>query len=302
MIALRGIQKYFPSNGVTALDHADFDLRPGEIHALLGENGAGKSTLMHILAGHLIPGGGHIFIDGRETRFRSPADALAGGIGMVRQHPSLTPGFTVWEDCILGAEPRSAGYINRGTARKLVRALSERWHFDLPIDQPTGRLTVSQRQKAAVLALLFRNTKFLIFDEPTAVLSPLEAEGIFGLFRALRSGGKGIVLISHKLEETLGIADRVSVLRKGKTVAVMPAAALKPETLSALMFGGNTFSMEGLTQEIAQTTGTITLSVQNLSITAPGRPFIRGLSLDLPGGKILGIAGVRDSGLETLEL
>jgi simple sugar transport system ATP-binding protein len=238
MVELRGIGKYFPAGGVTALEGASFELRPGEIHALLGENGAGKSTLMQILAGYLKPGAGGIFLGGEERRFAAPADALAAGIGMVRQHPGLNPGFRVWEDCVLGAEPCRGFFLDRRKARNRVRELSDRWGFGLPLDQGTETLTVSQRQKAAVLSLLLRDARWLIFDEPSAVLSPGETEGLFRLFRLLAAGGTGIVLISHKLDETLALAGRVTILRRGKTVAAsLPAASLSAEAAGALMFG-----------------------------------------------------------------
>ncbi|MDR3343720.1 MAG: ATP-binding cassette domain-containing protein [Treponema sp.] len=312
MVTMRGIRKYFPTNGVYALDNTDFDLDPGEIHALLGENGAGKSTLMHIMAGYLEPTAGHVLVDGRERRFATPAAALTAGIGMVRQHPNLTPGFKVWEDCILGAEPGSALRLNPRLARNRVRSLSERWGFKLPVEADTRSLTVSQRQKAAVLALLFRNTGYLIFDEPTAVLTPDETEGLFELFRMLKAEGKGVVLISHKLEETLALADRVTVLRKGKTLATRSTALLHGDELRDLMFGIEEglkgTEVSGLSGGIAQTgkpsavQETGVLSIRDLSVELPGRPFIRNLNVELLPGAIMGIAGVRDSGLETLEL
>jgi simple sugar transport system ATP-binding protein len=314
VVELRRIRKIFASNGVAALDNAEFDLRGGEIHALLGENGAGKSTLMHIMAGYLRPGAGRILVDGKEHRFRAPTDALAAGIGMVRQHPQMTPGFTVWEDCILGAEPRRMGLVNRRKARRMVRGLSERWGFDLPIDKTVDALTISQRQKAATLALLFRGenagmarVRFFIFDEVTAVLSPQETEGLLRLFKRLKAEGKGIVIISHKLAETAGIADRVSVLRKGRTVAAAAASSLDAETIGALMFGTDrardtdrvAIQVKPAARRASTGTG---LFVQGLALEARGRPFIRNVTIDLPLGKIVGIAGVRDSGLETLEL
>jgi simple sugar transport system ATP-binding protein len=317
MIELRRIRKTFASNGVAALDNAEFELRSGEIHALLGENGAGKSTLMHIMAGYLKPGAGQILVDGKERRFNSPRDALAAGIGMVRQHPLVTPGNAVWEDCILGAEPHTLGLVNRRKARQMVRGLSERWGFDLPIDKTVDTLTISQRQKAAILALLFRGEsagaaehriRFFIFDEVTAALSPQETEALMGLFGRLKAEGKGIVIISHKLKETAGIADRVSILRRGRTVAAA-AASLDIETIGALMFGmdrrdagaGATVFVKPAAQT-ASTAKRPGLLVRGLALEARGRPFIRNVSIDLPPGKIVGIAGVRDSGLETLEL
>ncbi|MDR2069438.1 MAG: ATP-binding cassette domain-containing protein [Spirochaetaceae bacterium] len=310
MVELRGIGKYFPVNGVYALDNAGFELLPGEIHALLGENGAGKSTLMHIMAGYLKPSKGTIGINGKEQHFAAPADALAAGIGMVRQYPNLVPGFKVWEDCILGSEPSSGPFINRKKARDQIRSLSERWGFDLPIDRSTDSLTVSLRQKTAVLALLLRDAAYLVFDEPTAVLTPGETQGLFALFTQLKAEGKGIVLISHKLEETLGLADRVTILRKGKTVAVRPSASLDRKSLGNLMFGleeeaepkGPSQPGSPPRREIRAGSKPAALSVCNLSVELPGRPFIRGVDLEVSPGKILGIAGVRDSGLETLEL
>jgi simple sugar transport system ATP-binding protein len=301
-----------------ALDNAGFDLRDGEIHALLGENGAGKSTLMHILAGYLKPGAGQILIDGKERHFNAPADALAAGIGMVRQHPRMTPGFTVWEDCILGAEPHRMGLVNRRKAREMLRGLSERWGFDLPLEKTVDALTISQRQKAAVLALLFRGEATgaaehrigrFIFDEVTAALSPQETGGLFRLFGRLKAEGKSIVIISHKLEETAGIADRVSILRRGRTVATADASSLDAATIGALMFGADrkedtnsSAAPPKAVEKPASPRAAAGLLVEGLALEAPGRPFIRSVAIDLPPGKIVGIAGVRDSGLETLEL
>jgi simple sugar transport system ATP-binding protein len=239
---------------------------------------------------------------------------------MVRQYPRLTPGFTVWEDCVLGAEPRAGPFFDRKAARALVLDLSGRWGFDLPVDSSTGSLTVSQRQKAAVLALLLRRVQYLIFDEPTAVLTPRETDRFFGLLKRLKAEGRGIVLISHKLEETMALADRVTVLKKGRTVAVRSAASLTGRELGNLIFGavspgdpdpalsvrsppaaGGT--PEGRSPENLSAAGEgACLVMERVSVEIPGRPLIRNSSLILRRGTILGIAGVRDSGLETLEL
>ncbi|MHB9292709.1 ATP-binding cassette domain-containing protein [Hollandina sp. SP2] len=317
-VQLQGIQKYFPINGVHALENTDFDLHRAEIHALLGENGAGKSTLMHIMAGYMAPTAGRILVDMEDQRFTSPADALALGIGMVRQHPCLPPGFRVWEACILGAEPGFLCFLHPRKARNQVRNLSERWGFDLPLERDTRDLTVSQRQKTAVLALLLRQAQYLIFDEPTAVLTPKETQGLFELFRLLKREGKGLVLISHKLEETMAMADRVTVLRKGKNRASRSARSLGNETLQSIMFGidhkkrtrpvkdralGADSSLNrSLPTPLGGISSAPLLVVQGLSVEVPGRPFIRQIGLELFPGTILGIAGVRDSGLETLEL
>ena len=300
-VEMRGIRKYFPANGVEALAEVSFDLRPGEIHALVGENGAGKSTLMHVLSGLMEPSAGSISVDGAVRKFGSPSAALKAGIGLVRQHPQLVPGFTLWEDCALGAEPAVRGVLKRSAARKAVADLSCRWGFELDPDAPVETLAVSQRQKAALLALLMRDVSYFLLDEPTAVLAPVEIDRLFQLLRSLRDAGKGIVLISHKLPETLSAADRVTVLRRGKTVGTVQASGVDAEELRRMMFGPakeHSFSAQGWMAAAAETA----LSVRDLRVRESGRPFLRGIDLDLRRGEILGIAGVRESGLETLEL
>ncbi|MDR1373620.1 MAG: ATP-binding cassette domain-containing protein [Treponema sp.] len=319
-IELKGIQKYFPVNGVQALEDADFELKPGEIHALLGENGAGKSTLMHVMAGYLKPDSGFLVTGGALRRcFSSPAKALAAGIGMVRQHPHPVPGLKVWEDCTLGAE---GGFLlHPAKARRRAAELSERWSFDLPMDSPAESLTVSQRQKAAVLALLLKGVRWFVFDEPAAVLSPKEAAALFDLFRGLRNEGRGIVLISHKLDEALDLADRVTVIRRGKTLGARKAASLSAGELRELIFGAagsipaaNTQTGTAPAKSAGKDAGNgggfdsaagpaePLLLLRDLKAEIPGRPFIRNISLELRAGEILGVTGVRDSGLETLEL
>ena len=313
MVELRGISKYFPSNGVTALRNAGFTLRAGEIHALLGENGTGKSTLMHILAGYLTPSSGSILVDGKPRRFSAPADALALGIGMVRQHPGFIRGFKVWEDCILGAEMipsrRRGLFLNPGFSRNRVLELSGRWNFDLPLDVPADSLTVGQRQKAAALALLLRNVKWFIFDEPTAVLTPGESEDLFELFRRLRSEGKGIAFITHKLDEALAIADRLTVIRKGVTQEPRNTAEISVGELERSVFGGDSrplaeggqLFVKGARRHDSHEDKPVLL-INDLTIEPEGLPHIHNFNLCLMPGKILGITGVRDSGLETLEL
>ena len=303
MIELKGIRKYFRANGVEALEDAAFELKSGEIHALLGENGAGKSPLMHVMAGYLKSDAGSVFIDRKERRFSSPAEALASGVGMVRQHPRPVPGFKVWEDCTLGSETQF--FLHPAKARKRAAELSERWGFDLPMDSPAESLTVSQRQKAAVLSLLLKGVRWLIFDEPGAVLSSGEAASLFDLFRRLRGEGRGIVLISHKLDEALGLADRVTVIRRGKTLSPRNAASLSAAELRELIFGPGVAVPAGDTaipDLPAAGSGESLFLVRDLKVEIPGLPFMRNLSLELKEGGILGVTGVRDSGLETLEL
>jgi simple sugar transport system ATP-binding protein len=296
-------------NGIKALDGADFELREGEIHALLGENGAGKSTLMHIMAGFLKASEGVIIADGQERRFSSPAKALAAGIGMVRQHPRLVPEFSVWKNCVLGSE--NSLWFSRRCVKE-VSAINERWDFGLPLDSPASALTVSQGQKAAILGLLRRDVRYLIFDEPTAVLSPRETEGLFALFRKLRDEGRGIALISHKLNETVSLADRVTVLRNGKTAGVLKASEAEETRLSALIFGSTgvlarrskeaAFPAKNENPAGSRDEAAPVLELKDITVQVPGRPLIRGINLSVAPGGIAGIAGVRDSGLETLEM
>ena len=321
MVELKNIYRYFSSNGIKALNGADFDLREGEIHVLLGENGAGKSTLMHIMAGFLKPGGekfhgnpGAVFVNGKEKHFSSPSHSLNAGIGMVRQHPHQIPGFSVWENCITGSQKYPALFVNRRYYRKQVSDLNERLCFDLPLDSPTEKLSVSQGQKAALLNLLLRKTQFLIFDEPAAVLSHVETENLFNLLELLRDEGRGIVLISHKLEEALKIADRVTVLRRGKTQICCKPFEVSNEDLYDLIFGIKTNDSsyyELAAISLASFPGTKVpdikikqnaVTLENFKVNVPGHPLIRSLNLKIVRGTIMGIAGVRDSGSETLEL
>ncbi|MCL1928265.1 MAG: ATP-binding cassette domain-containing protein [Treponema sp.] len=322
MVELKKIHKYFSSNGVTALDGADFNLHEGEIHVLLGENGAGKSTLMHIMAGFMKPGGegfhgnpGKITINGKEKRFASTSHSLAAGIGMVRQHPHQIPGFPVWENCITGSRKHPPLFVNRQKYRNRVSDLNEQLNFNLPMDGLTDTLSVSQRQKAAILTLLLRKIQFLIFDEPTAILSSAETEKLFDLLALLRDEGKGIVLISHKLEEALRIADRLTILRQGKTQICCKPFELSNKELYHYIFGAESgdlihqssyehFSaLNGVSSvSFAPAPKKTILALENFKVNVPGHPLIRRLNLEVEQGTIMGIAGVRDSGLETLEL
>jgi simple sugar transport system ATP-binding protein len=315
VVQLVHITKRFPANGVHALDNADFNLREGEIHALVGENGAGKSTLMHILAGSLPLSSGRIIINNAERGFKSPKDALNNGIGMVRQHPSLVSDLTVWENCALGAE--NGFFVRPALQRKQARDLCGQWGFDLPLDRRAGGLSVSQRQYAAILNLLLRRCRILIFDEVTAVISRAEAERLFTLFTTLKRRGFSLIIISHKLDEVLSFADRITVLRAGKTVAALKAKNADVKTLNGLMFGETShadaspdageqpayeISPRSKTAQSGRNARSVVLSVKNLTVKAPGKPFVRAIDMEIRSNSITGIAGVRDSGLETLEL
>src|SRR3954465_468061 len=221
ILELKQITKRFP--GVLANDSVDFDLRQGEVHALLGENGAGKSTLMNVLYGLYHPDEGDIVVNGKQARLGSPHAAIEHGIGRVHQHFMLIPVMSVAENIVLAAEPRSAGILlDVGEAERRVRELSEQ--FGLAVD-PHARIesiTVGQQQRVEILKALYRGAEILILDEPTAVLTPQEAQELFEIIRSLKSQGKSIIFISHKLNEVLEIADRITTLRRGKAVDTIP--------------------------------------------------------------------------------
>ena len=292
MVELKSIKKYFPLNGVMALDNASLSLHPGEIHALLGDNGTGKSTLMHILAGYFPPTSGIILVDGKERHFSSTAEALSLGIGMVRQHPGFIRGFKVWEDCVLGAEKSRSLFFNPVILRKRVLELNEKLAFNIPLDVKTEFLSVSQRQKAAVLALLLRNVKWFIFDEPAAVLTQSETKNLYDLFLRLRGEGCGIILITHKINEALAIADRVTVIRRGITEEYSQDGSFQK---SAEINSGSLLNTKTSSEKIP------ILEIKNLQIEMPHLPVMRNINICLEPGKILGITGVQDSGLEALE-
>lgn len=316
MIELDRVYKYFPSNGVFAVQDVSVLFRPGEIHAMVGENGAGKSTLMHILAGALAPSAGEIRLDGKPRRFFSPADALEAGIGMVVQHPVLVPEISIWEYCVLGAEPGFPLFLDRKKGAQQVQTLSDRWGFGLNVHWNTDGLTVSQRQKTALLALLWHRTRYLILDEPTAVLSAQETEHLFELLRKLRDEGIGIIFISHKIQEVLHLADRISILRKGRLVGTYAVGEYAENTLFHLIM--EAMSGKEARKDLAaaaretdypslqslpvqnESTEAI-LEVAHVEVHEEGYASLWDLSFSAGGGEILGITGVREGGLETLE-
>src|SRR5919205_202555 len=235
-LELRGITKRF--GRIVANDHVSFDLRQGEVHALLGENGAGKSTLMNILYGLYTPDEGQILLRGKPIELGSTKAAIEHGIGMVHQHFMLIPVMTVAENIVLATEPRHAAVLlDYDAARKRVRELSERYGLAVDPDARVERITVGQQQRVEILKALFRAAEILILDEPTAVLTPQEAQELFEIIRALKAQGKSIIFISHKLNEVLEIADRITTLRRGIVVDTIPAAGATEEGLAKMMVG-----------------------------------------------------------------
>src|SRR3989475_8859606 len=236
-LELRGVTKRFPT-GTLANDAIDLDLRRGEIHALLGENGAGKSTLMNILYGLVPPDTGQVLIDGQPVTIRDPADAIARGIGMVHQHFMLVPVLSVAENVVLGNEIVRAGQLlDIDEAAKQIKLFSGKLGFDIEPFSRIDQLSVGQQQRVEILKAIYRNARILVLDEPTAVLTPQETREIFEVFRRLRSEGASVIFISHKLDEVLEIADRITVIRRGRVVGSRKPKETNENELAELMVG-----------------------------------------------------------------
>ncbi|MBA3246402.1 MAG: ABC transporter ATP-binding protein [Actinobacteria bacterium] len=293
VLELRGITKRFP--GIVANDGVSFDLRPGEVHALLGENGAGKSTLMNVLYGLYTPEEGEIRIKGTPTRMSSPRDAIDAGIGMVHQHFMLIPVMTVAENIVLANEPtRERVLLDYDAAAQRVRDLSDAFKFRIDPNARVEDITVGQQQRVEILKALYRNADILILDEPTAVLTPQEAQELFEILGTLTREGMSIIFISHKLNEVTEIADRITVLRRGKKIETLPAAGATEESLARLMVGREVLLR---VEKGASTPTEPLLQIQDLHVTDDrGIEKVRGLSLDVRGGEIVGIAGVDGNG------
>src|SRR5437764_3264011 len=234
-VRLEGITKRFP--GVLANDDVNIEVRPAEVHAIVGENGAGKSTLMKILYGMQRPDEGTILMNGREVHFRSPKDAIATGIGMVHQHFMLADNLTVLENIVLGFEPARGAFLDFEQARAKIRELSKAYGMPLDPDLLVEDLSVGERQRVEIIKVLYRGARVLILDEPTAVLVPQEVEELFRNLRELKREGVTVIFISHKLDEVLAIADRITVMRGGRTVATVNPGDVTARQLAELMVG-----------------------------------------------------------------
>ncbi|MBO0775608.1 MAG: ATP-binding cassette domain-containing protein, partial [Actinobacteria bacterium] len=291
-LELKGITKRFGS--LVANDHIDLTVRPGQIHALLGENGAGKTTLMNVLYGLTRPDEGSITLDGRGAEFRSPADAIAAGIGMVHQHFMLVPVFTVAENVTLGVErTRAAGWLDRRRMRREVRELSQRYRLDVAPDAYVEQLPVGAQQRVEIIKALHREASVLILDEPTAVLTPGETEDLFRIMRELKAGGRSIIFISHKLKEVQAIADTITVIRRGAVVGQRPPTATDAE-LAALMVGR---PVELRVSKAQAHPGEVVLAADGLTVPSEhGKNALDGVSLEVRAGEIVAIAGVQGNG------
>ena len=294
---MRGITKRFP--GVVADDHVDLDLLQGEVHALLGENGAGKSTLMNILYGLYRPDEGEILLNGQHVTFNSAKDAIDRGIGMVHQHFMLIPVMTVAENIVLEVEPTKAGVLlDYDTAVERVTELSTRFGLVVDPRAKVESISVGQQQRVEILKALYRGAKLLILDEPTAVLTPQEAGELFEIVKSLQAEGTSIIFISHKLNEVLEIADRITVLRRGKKIDTIPREGATEDTLARMMVGREVLLR---VEKKAPDGGDILLEVRDLSVRDErGLDVVRDVSLTVRAGEIVGLAGVEGNGQSEL--
>ena len=288
-IELRGIGKRFP--GVIANHDVDITIASGTIHALVGENGAGKSTLMKILYGVQKPDDGTITVNGTQVSFSTPADAIAQGIGMVFQHFMLADNLTVLENVTLGAE-KLHGIGD--AARQEIRSLSERYGFGLDPDELVESLGVGERQRVEILKVLYRGARIIILDEPTAVLVPQEVDALFANLRQLKEQGYTLIFISHKLDEVLAVADRITVIRRGTTVSSVSPREVDARKLAELMVGSE---LPSPSTEESTVTDRVLLSVRDLTLhDAAGRAELSDIDLVIHAGEVLGIAGVEGNG------
>ncbi len=294
---MRSITKRYP--GVVANDRISLEVRPGEIHALLGENGAGKTTLMNVLYGLATPDEGEILLDGTPVQIAGPADAIARGISMVHQHFMLVPVLTVAENILLGEETMANRFfLDRREAHKRIIELGRRFDFEIDPEVKVGSLSVGWQQRVEILKALYRNARILVLDEPTAVLTPQETDEIFAVLRRLAAEGHSIVFISHKLYEVLEIADRITVIRRGRVVGERKPAETDEDDLAELMVGRE---VQLTVDRGTSHPGATVLNVTGLEASDDrGHPMLRGVDFEVRAGEIFGIAGVAGNGQDEL--
>ena len=293
IIEMQGITKRFP--GIVANDNITLQLRKGEIHALLGENGAGKSTLMSVLFGMYQPEEGVIKKNGEVVKINDPNDATRLGIGMVHQHFKLIEVFTVLDNIILGAETTKLGFLQKREARKKVEQLSQKYGLKVDLDAKVEDITVGMQQRVEILKMLYRDNEILIFDEPTAVLTPQEIEELMHTMRGFAREGKSILFISHKLNEIMEVSDRVTVLRKGKCIGTVNTADTNKQELSNMMVG-RPVQLEVQKEEARP--GETVLEVEDLRVRSRvhKKDAVRGVSFQVHAGEIVCIAGIDGNG------
>ncbi|TCZ75620.1 ABC transporter ATP-binding protein [Paenibacillus albiflavus] len=296
VVEMRGITKRFP--GIIANDSISFKVRKGEIHSLLGENGAGKSTLMNILFGLYQPDEGEIYINEQQVNITDPSIAINLGIGMIHQHFMLVEPYTVVENIILGAEPVNGLTINYRKARQKVMELSEKYGLHVEPDQLISDISVGMQQRVEILKTLYRGAEILIFDEPTAVLTPQEIEDLIHIMHNLVNEGKTIILITHKLKEIMAVSDNVTIIRRGKVIDSVATSETTTDELAAKMVGRKvSFSVDKKDAEV----GDAILQVSNVvAKDNRGIPALKGISFEVKSGEILGLAGVDGNGQREL--
>jgi simple sugar transport system ATP-binding protein len=296
ILDMQNITKIFP--GVKANDNVNLSIKEGEIHALVGENGAGKTTLMNVLYGLYDPDGGQVFYEGEKVNLNGPQDAIDLGIGMVHQHFMLVDPLTVTENIILGSEPRSGLMLDQKTAKREVKEISDKYGLFVDPGAKIQDISVGMQQRVEIIKTLYRGAELLIFDEPTAVLTPQEIDELFEIFRSLKEQGKTIIFITHKLKEVKEISDRITVLRSGKSIDTVNTEEVSEEDVAELMVGRQVLLEVEKTEAKP---GAEIFNVENLNVKDNrGIPAVKDISLSVRKGEILGIAGVEGNGQSEL--
>ena len=295
-LEMRGIVKRFP--GVLASDHVDFDVKTGEIHALLGENGAGKSTLMKILYGMYQPDEGEVLLNGRRITINSPTDSIQHGIGMIHQHFMLVDNVTVAENVALGLKSTKGLRLDLDVVSARIRELADKYGLQVDPKAIISKLAVGERQRVEIVKALYRGAALLVLDEPTAVLTPQEVDDLFVIFRQMAADGHALIFISHKLNEIFALTDRVSVLRDGKMIGTVPTSSVNKAQLANMMVGREVLLTRDRKPREA---GEPRLKLENVSaVNEDGSPILKNASFEVRSGEIVGVAGVSGNGQRPL--